>query len=217
MHKGLHKVLEIKNLSKNTFRLKVERNDMPFVAGQCVNIGLPNAGVNREYSSYSGEAEQELGFLIREVDDGQVSPGLRALKAGDFVEIDGAYGLFTIPEPNDKSKSYVFIGTGTGVAPFHCFVKSYPQIEYTVIHGTRLADENYDSIDYQPGRYIHCVSSEATAHSFHGRVTDYIRKNPMGKEKVYYLCGNRNMINEIYDILREQGVSGTNIITEVFF
>jgi ferredoxin/flavodoxin---NADP+ reductase len=215
MHKGLHKVLEVKHLSKHTFRLRVERNDMPFVAGQCVNIGLPKAGVNREYSSYSGEADPELSFLIRGVDDGQVSSRLQALKPGDAVEIDGAYGLFTIPNPNDK-KSYVFIGTGTGIAPFHCFVKSYPQIDYLILHGTRLAEENYDAAHYGPDRYIQCVSAEEGG-NFHGRVTDYLRKHPLGTDKTYYLCGNRNMINEIYDILREQGVSGTQIITEVFF
>lgn len=215
MHKGTHRVIAIENLSTHTFRIRVERNDMPFVAGQCVNIGVPQSGVNREYSSYSSELDPELSFLIREVGDGQVSSKLRKLRAGDAVEIDGAYGLFTIGNPQDTSKKYVFIATGTGIAPFHCFVKSYPQIDYKIIHGTRNKDEDYDRKDYKSGQYVQCVSTEGG--DFKGRVTDYLRAHPQGTDKVYYLCGNRNMINEVYDILREQKVSGSNIVTEVFF
>lgn len=216
MHRGVHKVLSVHHLSENTFSIRIERNDMKFVAGQCVNIGLPNAGVNREYSSYSSETEPELRFLIRSIDDGQVSSKLKTLKPGDYVEVDGAYGLFTLQAPEDRSKKYVFIATGTGIAPFHCFVKSYPWINYKIIHGTALKTECYDKTDYAEGRYLHCVSQEKGG-DFQGRVTHYLKTNPQAKDAVYYLCGNRNMINDVYDILREQEVSGDQIITEVFF
>jgi ferredoxin--NADP+ reductase len=216
MHKGLHKVLSVEPLTEHTFSIRIERNGMKFVAGQCVNIGLPNAGVNREYSSYSGENDSELRFLIRSVDDGQVSARLRNLKPGDFVEVDGAYGLFTILNPEDETKQYIFIGTGTGIAPFHCFVKSYPQLKYKIIHGTALKNEAYNRDDYIQGQYVHCVSQEKDG-EFSGRVTDYLKKNPQSRDAIYYLCGNRNMINDVYDILRDQEVSGSNIITEVFF
>ena len=63
---------------------------------------------------------------------------------------------------------------------------------------------------------MHCVSREAGG-DFSGRVTDYLKYHPQPVAAMYYLCGNRNMINDAYDILREQGVSGTNICTEVFF
>lgn len=216
MHKQLHKVIAVEHLTKHTFSIRIERNGLVFRAGQCVNIGLPNAGVNREYSSYSGESDPELRFLIRAVEGGQVSTRLAQLQPGDFLEVDGAYGLFTIPNPEDRTKQYVFIATGTGIAPFHCFVKSYPWISYRIIHGTSFADECYNRVDYAEGSYVHCVSREP-AGDYHGRVTEFLRKNPQPADAVYYLCGNRNMINDAYDILREQGVSGSNIITEVFF
>ena len=89
MHKALHKVLGNESLSPSTFKLQIERDGLEFRAGQCVNLGFPNTGVNREYSSYSGEQEAELAFLVREVEDGDVSPALRRLKYGDLIEIDG--------------------------------------------------------------------------------------------------------------------------------
>ena len=216
MHKALHQVLGNESLSTNTFKLIIERENLNFRAGQCVNLGLPNSGINREYSTYSGEKEKKLEFLIREVEGGDVSPALRKLKTGDTIEIDGAYGLFTLPESKPEETSYVFVATGTGIAPFHGFIRTGLNLNYTLLHGTRLNEENYEIEHYERERYIHCVSQEKGG-NFQGRVSDYLRQNPQGSERQYYLCGNRNMANEVYDILREQGVSGSNIITEVFF
>tara|TARA_B100000579_G_C22740590_1_gene808900 strand:+ start:490 stop:1140 length:651 start_codon:yes stop_codon:yes gene_type:complete len=216
MHKALHQVLGNESLSTNTFKLIIERGNLNFRAGQCVNLGLPNSGINREYSTYSGEEENELEFLIREVEGGDVSPELRKLNRGDSIEIDGAYGLFTLPESELADKSYVFVATGTGIAPFHCFIRTRLNLDYKILHGTRLIDENYEIGHYARDNYIHCVSQEKGG-DFEGRVSDFLRQNPQGFNKQYYLCGNRNMANEVYDILRDQKVSGSNIITEIFF
>lgn len=213
--KKLYKVLGVRNLTDSTYVLRIERNGFEFIPGQCVNIGLTADAVNREYSTYSGINDKYMEFLIKEVEGGIVSPALRKLKKGDKVSVDGAYGLFVIPKPEAKQK-YLFIGSGTGIAPFHSFVQSYPGLDYTILHGIRTADEQYDKKDYDPKRYIACVSREKGG-NFHGRVTDYLRKHPVDPKTVCYLCGNSEMISEAYEILREQGVSGTNIITEVFF
>ena len=214
MHKGLHKVLAVKQVSPHTFTLTIERKGMGFTAGQCVNIGIPETGTNREYSSYSGENDENLEFLIREVEGGQVTPKLKNLAAGDHVEVDGAYGLFTLNPDKPKDTEYVFVATGTGIAPFHCFAKSYPWLKYKIIHGVQNVTECYGQDDYL--EYISCTSRDHSG-DYSGRVTGYLKDNPQKKDAVYYLCGNRNMINDVYDILREQNVSGSNIITEVFF
>lgn len=216
------KVLKVRHLTDSTFVLRVERKGFEFTPGQCVNLGLQKEAINREYSSYSGINEKHLEFLIKTIKDGSLSPKLQKLKIGDEVTIDGAYGLFTIAKPNDTKKKYVFIGTGTGIAPFHSFALSYPKLNYTLLHGVSYRNEQYDSKDYPKGRYLACVSRSQKSESgsqniFRGRVTDYLRKNPADPKNIFYLCGNSNMINEVYDILREQGVNGTNIITEVFF
>ncbi len=210
------KVLKIRHLTDSTFVLRMERKGFEFVPGQCVNLGLPKEAINREYSTYSGKDEKYLEFLIKTIEDGALSPKLAKLKPGNEITIDGAYGLFTIADPEDTKNKYLFIGTGTGVAPFHSFALSYPRLNYTVLHGVSFKNELYDIKDYPKKRYISCVSREK-AGDFHGRVTDYLRKHPVNPKTICYLCGNAEMINEVYDILREQGVGGTNIITEVFF
>lgn len=214
MHKQTHNVIKIISRSSGTFELVLERNSLEFIPGQCVNIGIPNTGINREYSTYSAKDDSELRFLIREVPDGQLTPKLRNLKPGDQVEIDGAYGLFTLEQPEDTQRRYMFIGTGTGIAPFHSFVKSYPKLNYKLLHGIRTLDEAYDRSDYN--EYI-CCTSQMNDGDFSGRVTDYLSNQEIDPGVIYYLCGNRNMINDVYDLLRENQVSGSNIITETFF
>ena len=209
------KVLEIRFLTKTTFCLKIERKDFKFIPGQCVNIGLVGSAVNREYSTYSGIFDNYLEFLIRKIEDGAVSTGLSQLNPGEEVTLDGAYGKFTIVNPNRKQK-YIFIGSGTGIAPFHSFVKSYPKIDYQIIHGIRLSSEQYDRVDYKTGRYIACVS-KGKGGDFSGRVTDYLKKKDLLPNAYYYLCGNKAMINDVYDILNAKGINGSNIFTEVFF
>jgi ferredoxin-NADP reductase len=193
--------------------MRTEKKEFNVIAGQCVNIGLLGAGVNREYSLYSGERDQFLEFLIKVVDGGDVSPKLQKAKVGDIVELDGPYGLFTI---KDSSKNHVFIGTGTGIAPFHTFTRTYPNLKYKIIHGIRKKEEMYESDDYNKNSYVSCVSQEEGG-DFYGRVTEYIKKHDMDIESMYYLCGNRNMISEVFDLLIEKGINGDNIITEVFF
>ncbi len=212
---GTHKVLGVRNLTESTFLLQLERKNFAFVPGQCVNIGLVREGVNREYSSYSSPKEKKLEFLIKKVEGGAVSPKLQQLKKGDKVSLDGAYGLFILDE-KQLNKKHVFIGTGTGIAPFHCFVSTYPDLDYLVIHGVRHNREQYDRKDYKKGKYIACVSREKGGY-YQGRVTDYLRTTKIDKNVRYYLCGNSEMINDVYDLLSEAGVSGTNIVTEVFF
>jgi ferredoxin/flavodoxin---NADP+ reductase len=212
----LHKVTEVRNLSPSTYVLQLERNGFKFKPGQCVNLGLKGSGVNREYSTYSGVEEPHLEFIIKEVRGGTVSPALRKVAPGADVELHGPYGSFVIEPEQAENSSFVFIGTGTGIAPFHSFVRSYPNLDYQIINGVRSASEQFDLQDYDPERLICCVSREKWD-GFNGRVTDYLKQMEIVLNKVYYLCGNQGMIHDAYDILRNAGVSGDQIFTEAFF
>jgi ferredoxin--NADP+ reductase len=211
-----YRVLEIEHLTEKTFRLRTERPQVPIRAGQCFNVGLPGSGVNREYSMYSGAEAPYLEFLIRAVDGGSVSVGLQQLLAGSHVEIDGPYGEFCLQGPIDRSQEYLFIASGTGIAPFRSFVKSYPDLNYRIVHGVRERAEAYGAVEYLNDCYVPCISTGEAGHPGM-RVTDYLQKNPVNPESFVYLCGNRNMIIDSFEILRDQGVPGDNLFTEVFF
>jgi len=211
-----HKVIEVRDISPTTFLLRLERNGFEFKPGQCVNLGVRGSGVNREYSSYSGINDPYLEFLVKEVKGGTVSPALHKAKPGDAIELHGPYGSFMIDPEKIGKANFVFVGTGTGIAPFHSFVKSFPELNYKVIIGARTVEDQYDFQDYDPERLICCVSREKWD-GFSGRVTDYLKADKIDPTAIYYLCGNQNMIHDVYDLLRVEGVSGDNLFTEAFF
>jgi ferredoxin/flavodoxin---NADP+ reductase len=209
-------LIDIEHLTKHTFRLRVDRPDILIKSGQCFNIGLPGLEINREYSMYSSADSEYLDFLIRSVEDGLISQALQKLKPGDLVEIDGAYGEFCLEEPLNSNQEYLFIATGTGIAPFHSFVQTWPTINYKILHGVRTKDECYHAQEYGEGGYIPCISQPDDG-SKGVRVTDYLTAKELPSNIQVYICGNRKMIIETFEILHAKGVSGDQIITEVFF
>ena len=212
----LHKLINIRNLSPSTYVLRLEKEGISFKAGQCFNLGIKGSGVNREYSIYSGEKDPYLEFLIKEVQGGTVSPALRKAQKGEAIELYGPYGSFTI-DPNQINQGrFLFIGTGTGIAPFHSFVCSHPALNYRIIFGIRTLSEQYDLIDYDVSKIVCCISRERWK-GFNGRVTSYLKEVSLDPKNIYYLCGNLKMIHNVYELLRESGVSGDQIFTEAFF
>ncbi|MEZ5083311.1 MAG: FAD-binding oxidoreductase [Bacteroidales bacterium] len=194
----------------------MERNGMQFKAGQNLNIGLAGNNEKRDYSIYSSVQDDFLEVLIKEVEDGVVSKQLKNVKTGTSLEVDGPFGFFTIKEKDLHEKKFLFIASGTGIAPFHSISRTYPDINFTLLHGVRKTKETYEKQDYPVGRYIACVSQQ-NGGNFNGRVTDYVKQNPVDKDTLIYLCGNVNMIYDVFDILKEQGVPSENLHAEVYF
>ena len=211
-----YKIIKINNLSKNTYKLVCERNNLEFKSGQCVNIGPLDSAINREYSTYSSENDEKLEFLIREVSDGLVSSYLRKMNKDDYINIHGSYGSFCI-DKNNLEKKHVFIATGTGIAPFSSFIKTYSNLKYHLIHGVSYEDELYDYGDYDNSNITGCISREKTKNHYFGRLTDYLKTYDFSNDFVYYICGNGNMISEVYDFITSKSINSKNIYMESFF
>lgn len=209
------KVQEVDFLSDETFVLKVERPQTEMKSGQCFSVGTKELGINREYSIYSSQNDDFIEFLIRKVDGGIVSTALSQVKVGDTIEVGGPYGEFCL-DPSKLDKHYVFIASGTGIAPFRSFVKTYPELKYLVVHGIRKENEQYRSQEFNKGDYIACVSKPLDPEKSM-RVTQYLAKSDISPDSIFYLCGNRAMIVDSISILREKNVPGGNIFTETFF
>lgn len=208
-----HKVLEVRLLTESTYVLKFERDGLLFVPGQHIYVGLPG-DEDRPYSVYSGQDEGFVEILIKEIDKGDVSKKLKRLEQEQYVAVDDAQGHFSIKER--LSEKLCFVATGTGIAPFHSFVKSYPGIDYTLIHGVAHGNEGYGKADFEPSRHVLCTS-QGQEGDFAGRVTDYLKKHESDKSTFFYLCGNSAMIDDVYDILLDKGLTREKIRTEIYF
>ena len=212
----IHIVTAIRHLTENTFILRFTRGNMQFRAGQHLIAGIHGEMDQREYSIYSGENDPFLEILIREVKGGNISSKLGQSKPGDILNINGPFGSFGIPPRARNTGNLIFIATGTGISPFHSMVRSYPGIEYTLLHGIRFMKETYESDTYAPGRYITCPSQE-TFNGRKGRVTRYLADFRLTQEMLFFLCGNSSMIYEVRHILEARGVASEKIFTEVYF
>lgn len=211
------RAISVRDLTPSAYVLRFERNGIPFRAGQHILLGIKEDIQAREYSIYSGEHDDFFEVLIKEVQDGKVSKQLRHVHQGDILNFENPVGYFTIKDEDLQAKKFLFIASGSGIAPFHSFVKTYPGLDFTVLHGVRHVEEAYDSDDYDPARHVLCTSRDKKG-DFHGRVTDWLKKNPVqDKETLCYLCGNCEMIHEAYDILLSQGIPSENLFAEVYF
>ncbi len=216
INNNLKKIIQIRFLTKSTFVLTFNRDNFQFTAGQHVIVGTEVSLNQREYSIYSGEKQDYLEILVKEVIDGNVSKQLRNCKPGQLLEVNGPFGTFKLVTKNMYSIKHLFIATGTGISPFHSMVISYPGIRYTILHGIRYLKEAYNKDDYLRKSYIPCISEEKSS-SHTGRVTKFLPEYPIEPDMMFYLCGNSSMIYEVCDILREKGVTGDRILTEVYF
>jgi ferredoxin--NADP+ reductase/benzoate/toluate 1,2-dioxygenase reductase subunit len=213
---NLHKIIQLRFLTERTFVLRFERENMQFKAGQHIIVGLKGELNQREYSVYSGEKDDYLEILVREVLDGNVSSQLKQCKPGQLLQVNGPFGSFGLEAFDMFSRKLVFIASGTGIAPFHSFVRSYPGIDYVIIHGVRYKSEAYEKSAYDPRRYILCTSNGSNG-GYKGRVTRFLPGYPVDPDMLFYMCGNNNMIYEVYHILRDKGIPDENIFSEIYF
>jgi ferredoxin--NADP+ reductase len=212
---ALHGVLEVRSLSPSAYILRLERGNLEFRPGQHVRLGVPGLPALREYTVYSAPDEPYLEVLIREMAGGLLSPRLRRCRPGDPVELDGPFGEFLIPE-HARDARFLFVATGTGIAPFHSFARSYPRLDYRLLHGVAAAGDLYGSEAFAPHRSIPCLSRERGA-GFSGRVTAFLRRHPAEPDRHCYLCGGCDMIYEVFALLRRQGVPPERIFAEVYY
>jgi NAD(P)H-flavin reductase len=214
--KTSHTIIEVIDLTPETFILRLDRKNFEFEAGQYVILRAHNQKQGREYSVYSGKADDYLDFLIREIPAGSFSCYLRNLPPGSGLDVEGPGGFFVLDQNSIQGNPAVFIATGTGISPFHSYVKSYPGLNYRVLHGVRYAGEAYGRNAFAEERQVICASQDSKG-DFKGRVTDCLKKSGIDKNSVYYLCGNAAMIDDTMTLLENSGIRPENIRSEVYF
>lgn len=211
-----YKVLNIRELTENTFVVSMPKSRFAFEAGQHVSVSIRGDYQSREYSIYSAEEHDRLEILVKEVEGGYFSPKLKHLKPGDYLEVHGPFGKFGLDKKRQDSHKHVFIASGTGIAPFHSIIKSTPGLNYELIHGIRYVNEAYEIEEYDRERVTLCTSRDEKG-DFHGRVTGFLQQKEFDTNTCFYLCGNSDMIFDAMEILKSKGFDRENITVEVYF
>ena len=201
----------------DVYEIQLERGGVPFTPGDCVALYTADGRVSRPYSIASGTGEKILRFVIRNMPGGTLSTFLSQRKPGDSVRLSPPFGWFR-PGEHAGKRPFVFIATGTGIAPFLSHYRSRPGVlPAASLYGVREAADIADRKTLARLGVTFAVSREKNAGSHHGRVTDLLEKLPREDATDFYLCGLDAMIDEVTVWLEARGVPLTSIHRECFF
>lgn len=199
-----------------------------FTPGQCIDL-YDDEGNCRPYSIASGVARDAITLYIKYIPDGKVTSWVDTLAPNDSVRISREpYGYFA---PGTTDKPFVFISTGTGVAPFMSYIEShsdmpdlYQSPPAAIIAGLRYIDDGIwiSPITQFAKDFRFCITQGDITGledvAYNGRVTDFVKNEwDIDVNAVYYLCGLDSMLNEMSEILCDAGVPVDNIVQELFY
>ncbi len=223
-------------IARDTYELFFEKpEDVNFKAGQSVLWQVPlvedPADIQpRAYSIASGPNEQELRFAIRLKEGGRLSRYLvEKIDVGTLITMVGPFGLFTLKH-DSPPPSYLFIATGTGLAPFRSHLLELKEKGYTgridVILGVREEQDIFWKEEMErwsqtmENCFCHFALSQPTpAWTGHrGRVQTLVPLiAPDLANRSIYICGSPAMTKELKTLCLEQwGVPKENLHIEGF-
>ena len=211
-------LLQRRWLSKNAFEIELTRPpELDFKAGQ--TICFIHDSMKRYYSLLSTPDDPTLVFCIYHVPQGKFSPVLADARIGSPFHVSGPHGYFTF-SPSERAP--IFIATGTGVAPFVSFART-GVTDYTLLHQAISADELYYRSYFQKNtpKYFPClveppITESKPSNFFYGKISECIRKNLRPGSYDFYLCGEREMIQDV-TLLVDEMYPESRLYTEVFF
>ena len=203
------------HINDSLYILRLFPKIFQFKTGQHISISLAGDTNKRVYSIASGEHEDYIDIVIREVENGNLSKKFKKVDKGSIFQLSKPTGYFTLPE-NFKEYTIYCIATGSGIAPFISFSQTHKDFPFTIIHGIK---NKFDSLHdkFSPNvSYITC-SSKLNEAIFNGRVTEYIKKINFTNKDLFYLCGNGEMIHQVYSYLKSISIERSNINYEEYY
>jgi NAD(P)H-flavin reductase len=221
-------------ITPRVYEARFELVDPPrfaFKAGQFVTVPVAE-GVLRSYSIAS--PPEDPAWLKLAVDVQPGGPGSQffsGLVAGQDVKFQGPYGAFVVRD--DAHAHLLFVGTGTGVAPLRSMIldlekRGLGDRRVTLFFGVRFADDlmYHDEFLAFAARhpdtftYIPTLSrAEGTDWPGEtGRVTGVIPRLLKDVEgTTAYLCGSKEMLKEVTEILVGLGMDRKQVKKEQFW
>ncbi|MEX2608244.1 MAG: FAD-binding oxidoreductase [Kiritimatiellia bacterium] len=198
---------------RDAYILKLERPDWTWRAGQLVGLCGENALDQRDYTIASGERDETLDVIYRLIPHGVVTPHLRTLRPGDSIPVQGPYGRFVVRNPE---RPLLFCATGTGIAPCRAYLRTFPSLSLTLLHGVRHPEDLYFQEEFVDCAY-HPFCSREPQDGLTGRLTDALPGLRISPETQVYLCGANEMIYEAEDILTARGIKNSDIFHEPYY
>ena len=207
-------------------------SDFRFTPGQFVSVidRVDTKEITRAYSIASPRGGNRFALCLNRIPDGHVSPHLFTLKPGDEIEIREPLGYFTMRHPGHRA---VFIATGTGVAPFRSMLldhlpTTHPHV--TLLFGVRyeaglLYRPEFERLaqEYPSFRFLPTLTRpDENWTGLRGRVQEHldVALDLKSYEDIstvdVYICGLREMVDDVRRELKARGFDRKQIIYEKY-
>jgi len=208
-----------------------------FIAGQYVNLKLTLDGksIRRSYSICSSPSSGELRISIKAIQNGFFSIfANKHLSVGNVIEVGTPEGRFTFEPKFDRQKAYIAFVAGSGITPVISILKTVleeePQSSFFLIYGNKKPENTifYNELNELHNKYVgrfflYYVFSQTKidGHLF-GRIdrsnTNFILKNKFKdlEFEKFFLCGPNDMISQVKEILKDNGIEDKKIKFEFF-
>jgi NAD(P)H-flavin reductase len=225
-------VVENKKLNEKFHLLKLEMRvpeELKFTAGQFIALKV-TGGQIRDYSIASSPGENKHFDLLIDVSGkGIGATYLQNLKPGEEIEFLAPLGNF-IFKCDDPAEKLLFVATGSGIAPFRSIIEDVlknkkEQRPVYLYWGMRHREdlflmEEFERLtgDYPNFKYKICLSKpDEQWQGEKGHVTENVAEDFDDFSNFSaYLCGNKQMIEEVTEMLKSKGLSGERCYHEMF-
>jgi ferredoxin-NADP reductase len=224
------RLVQWRELAPNTRHFEFESPEWnnAFVPGQFLSLTatVGEDEITRAYSIVSPPGGTRFALCANLVQTGHLSPFLFALTAGDEIDFKGPYGAFILRRPVSDS---ILVATGTGIAPFRSMLiaklREHPDTRFTLIFGVRYEQgllyhdefralaEEHPNFAYRPT--LTRPPDDWTGRT--GRVQQYALE-ALGERRDMdvYICGLREMVDDMRSKLKEIGLDRKRIIYEKY-
>jgi CDP-4-dehydro-6-deoxyglucose reductase len=221
------KLIDRIDLTKDVYSIFLKKpNNFQFQPGQYIQFLIPQGEdfTPKSFSIVSSPEDDQLEFCIKKYPEGVASTFLYQKDLNTKIKFRGPLGNFT---PKDNTKAYNFIATGVGLAPIMGLIEHLLMYQdYTkainLLFGHRYKEnlfwldrlkklsKNYENFNYR----ITLSQPKENWGSLDGRVTKHLDIFPTEGE--FYICGNRDMVQDVNQKLIDKGINSNKINFEIF-
>lgn len=209
----------------------LEPHRISFRAGQYLLMDIPGGAEKKSYSIASlPDKDHGVEVLVDVSPGGDGSMYLASLAPGDTVEFMAPVGQFGMAT-NPVEEELVFVATGSGISPIRSMILDLLETRgdkrpIKLQWGMRYVDDLFWEEDFRELAEMYdnfsfdiVISKPPESWPLcRGRVTDCLRAHRFSWHKTgFYLCGNKQMIEEVTSFVTAQGVSSTQIHREKFY
>ncbi|MAG79100.1 flavodoxin reductase [Candidatus Pacearchaeota archaeon] len=215
------KILEIEDLTHDVKKFVVEKPEgYNFIPGQhtIVSINQPKWENKKRLFTFSSSPEDPLlEFIIKVYPKNKgVTEKLHTLVIGDELIIGKALGILGY-----KNKG-IFITAGTGIAPFVSILKQLKKEGENKEQKLFFSNKTCKDIIMEDklkeifkNKIIFTLTREDKEGYNKGRIDEsFLRKNIDDFNQNFYICGSREFMKNIKDILKNIGIKEELIIIE---